>query len=102
MQVPKRQVMPIAHPAPASAGAPSMHSTQRFTLQRCAAPLQSDACSHCTHRDVAVSQTGAAIVVHCAVAVHPALHMNVIGSQIGAAVPQSELEAHATHVCEAT
>jgi hypothetical protein len=32
---------------------------------------------HCTQRDKVVSQTGAAVVVHCALLVHPALHMNV-------------------------
>ena len=57
MQVPPpRQTMPVGHPTPASGGAPGMH---------------------CTQRDKVVSQTGAAVVVHCALLVHPALHMNV-------------------------
>ena len=78
MQAPARQNMPIGHPAPASAGAPAMHSTQRSALQRCAAPVQSEASAHCTHLEVAVSQTGAAIVVHCDLSVHPARHMKVV------------------------
>ncbi len=49
-----------------------------------------------------MSQTGAVVVVHCAVSVHPALHMKDVWSQMGAVVPQSELDRHATHVCEAT
>ncbi len=77
MQVPARQNMPIGHPAPASAGAPGMHCTQRFAVQKGVLPEQSEDAAHCTHRDVVKSQTGAAIVVHCALLVHPALHMNV-------------------------
>ena len=48
-----------------------------------------------------VSQTGAAIVVHCAVAVQPALHMKLVWSQMGAAAPQLVLDRHATHACVA-
>jgi hypothetical protein len=77
MQVPPRQNMPIGHPAPASAGAPSMHSTQRSALHKGVLPEQSEDAAHCTHREVVKSQTGAAIVVHCALLVHPALHMKV-------------------------
>jgi hypothetical protein len=101
MQVPKRQTMPIGHPAPASGAAPGMHCTQRFPAQWGAVAGQSEASAHCTHRDVAVSQTGAVMVVHCAWVVHPVLHMNVCWSQMGAVVPQSESARHATHACVA-
>jgi hypothetical protein len=101
-QVPKRQTMPIGHPAPASAAAPAMHSTQRSAVQKgVLASLQSEACAHSTHRDVVVSQTGAAIVVHCAVAVHPVRHMKLVWSQMGSIVPQLLLVRHATHACVA-
>lgn len=52
-----------------------MHWTQRFAVQNGVAMGQSDACVHCTHRDVVVLQTGAVIVVQSALVVHPALHM---------------------------
>ena len=40
---PKRQVMPFGHPAPASAAAPTTHSTQRFAVQKgVLASLQSE------------------------------------------------------------
>jgi hypothetical protein len=101
--VPKRlQTMPIGHLAPASAAAPGMHCRQRLPAQKGIVAAQSEACAHCTHRDVAVSQTGAVVVVHCALLVHPVLHVNVTWSQMGAVVPQSELARHATHVCMAT
>ena len=67
--------MPVGHPLPASAAAPARHWTQRFRVQKGVAMGQSDACVHATHRDVFVLQTGAIIVVHCALLVHPARHM---------------------------
>ena len=94
--------MPRGHPAPASAGAPATHWTQRLAAQKGAAMGHSDAWVHCTQRDVMVLQTGAAVVVHCVLAVHPALHMKVCWSQMGAVVPQSESVRHATHVCAET
>jgi RES domain-containing protein len=65
-------------------------------------PEQSEDWAHCTHRDVAVSQTGAAIVVQPALLVHPARQAKVLASQMGVVVPQSELARHATHVWVAT
>jgi hypothetical protein len=102
MQVPKRQAMPFGHPVPASAAAPGTHCTQRFTAQKGVIPEQSEACAHCTHLDVVVSQTGAAMVVHCVLLVHPARHMKVRWSQMGVVVPQSVSARHATHACVAT
>ena len=100
--MPARQVMPLGQPAPASAGAPGMHCTQRFTSQKGVAPEQSEAAVHCTHRDVVVLQTGAAMVVQSALLVHPARHMKFCWSQIGVIAPQSEFVRHATHVWLAT
>ncbi len=94
--------MPRGHPAPASAAAPGMHSTQRFASQKGVPPEQSEAAVHCTHRDVVVLQTGAVMVVQSALLVQPARHMKFCWSQIGVAAPQSELVRHATHVWLAT
>jgi hypothetical protein len=103
MHVPARQTMPIGQrAAPASAAAPGMHWTQRSRRQLGVVPLQSEDWAHSTHRDVAVSQTGAAIVVQPALLVHPARHVKVLASQIGVVVPQSELARQATHVWVAT
>lgn len=41
-----------------------MHCTQRSAAQWGVAVGQSEACVHCTHRSIVVSQTGAAVVVH--------------------------------------
>jgi hypothetical protein len=79
-----------------------MHCTQRFTVQKGVVPEQSEASRHCTQRDVVVLQTGAVVVVHCALLVQPARHMKVCWSQMGAVAPQSESVRHATHVWLAT
>jgi hypothetical protein len=59
-------------------------------------PAQFALVTHCTQVDVMVLQWGAAVEVHCASLVQPARQVNVPGLQIGAAVPQSALERHAT------
>ena len=88
--------------APASGAAPGTHFTQKPTSQMCAAPLQSEACAHWTHRSAAVLQISVPMVVHIASLVHPARHMNVRWSQMGVVVPQSEFARQATHACVAT
>jgi hypothetical protein len=65
-------------------------------------PEQSELFTHCTQRELVVSQTVAPIIVHCVSFVQPARHINVRWSQTGAAVPQSEFARHATQVPNAT
>ena len=90
--------------APASApaslpGATGTHCTQRLKLvQMGVPPEQSELATHCTQRALTVSQTVAPIIVHWALLVQPARHMNVRWSQTGAAVPQSEFVRQGTHV----
>jgi hypothetical protein len=94
--------MPAGHPVPASGVAAGTHCTQRVASQNGVPPEQSEFWAHSTHRDVVVSQIGACVVVHCALLVHPVRHVNVSGSQMGAAVPQSESARQLTHACRAT
>jgi hypothetical protein len=51
---------------------------------------------HCTQLEDVVSQRGTS-PEQVALEVHPGRHWNWPGSQIGLAVPQSELFRHCTH-----
>jgi hypothetical protein len=78
MQVPSRQAIPLGQLAPASAGAPTSHCTQKPTSQKGFVAEQSEACAHSTQRDVVVLQTGVVLsAVQSAAVRHPARHMKV-------------------------
>jgi hypothetical protein len=64
-------------------------------VQNGVVPEQSPLLVHWTHCAVARSQRGAPDA-HWASTVHPWRHLNVRGSQTGAAVPQSTLDKHST------
>jgi hypothetical protein len=72
------------------------------TTQRCSCehtgvdvPAQLALLTHCTHVDEARSQWGAG-AAHCESLMQPARQVKLPGLQMGAAVPQSALERHAT------
>lgn len=70
------------------------HSTQRPSEH--GRPPQSAVVRHWTQLDAAVSHRDRG-AEHCASLAHPVLHRSSLGSQMGAAAPQSELKRHATH-----
>jgi hypothetical protein len=59
--------------------------------------VQSEFARHSTHVESAVSHTGVS-PEHWALDVHPGMHVNVCGLQMGFAVPQSELFRQAAHL----
>jgi hypothetical protein len=59
-------------------------------------PAQFALLTHWTQVDAITLQWGAAVEVHCASLVQPARQVKLPGLQMGAAVPQSALERHAT------
>lgn len=75
-----------------------MHCTHVLRVEHAgvAVPAQSVSAVHCTHWDVVASQRGVP-AGHCESVVQPAPQVYVPGRQMGAAVPQSELDRQATH-----